>query len=135
VRVKTGYEHRRLSIEMIALIDVVFLLLVFFIYVMLSMAVENSLDVNLPDAQGRAGEQGIVITIDKDNRMLLEGESLPMDRLVDQVSRRAAQGGFPVIIRGDRAAHLGTAVELLASLRLRGVKRISFLTQKRGPGE
>jgi len=135
VKVKTGYEHRRLNIELIALIDVVFLLLVFFIYAMLSMAVEDSLDVNLPDARGQDRRQGIVITINKDNLLLLDGESMPMDRLVEAVGRRCAGSGLPVIIQGDRAASLGAAVELLAGLRLRGVERVSFLVQKRGAGE
>jgi len=38
----------RPRIEMLPLIDIVFLLLVFFIYAMLSMAVHRGMDVNLP---------------------------------------------------------------------------------------
>jgi biopolymer transport protein ExbD len=41
---------RRPRIEMIPLIDVVFLLLVFFIYSMLSMTIHRGLPVNLPTA-------------------------------------------------------------------------------------
>jgi len=132
VKVKTGYEDKRLSIELIALIDVVFLLLVFFIYAMLSMAVEDSLGLNLPETHGDSSQPGIVITLNKDNQLYLEGEAMPLDRLVSAVSRRYKQSGLPVIIRGDRTADLGAAVELLGALRRRGVKRASFRVQERG---
>jgi len=47
MRLKPGIRPRP-RIEMLPLIDIVFLLLVFFIYAMLSMAVHRGMDVNLP---------------------------------------------------------------------------------------
>ena len=41
-------NKKRARIEMLPMIDIVFLLLVFFIYAMLSMAVHRGLPVNLP---------------------------------------------------------------------------------------
>ena len=48
MRVNLG-ARRRARIEMLPLIDIVFLLLVFFIYAMLSMAVHRGLPVALPE--------------------------------------------------------------------------------------
>lgn len=44
------YPRRVARIEMLPLIDIVFLLLVFFIYAMLSMAVHNGLQLDLPES-------------------------------------------------------------------------------------
>ena len=44
------YKRKRARIEMVPLIDIVFLLLVFFIYAMLSMAVHKGMKVDLPKA-------------------------------------------------------------------------------------
>lgn len=65
-------------IEMLPLIDIVFLLLVFFIYAMLSMAVHRGQKVDLPASAGATleeeraigvtmsrGEDGIVISVDE----------------------------------------------------------------------
>ena len=41
-------DTRKVRIEMVPMIDCMFLLLVFFIYAMLSMAVHRGLPVNLP---------------------------------------------------------------------------------------
>ena len=49
MKVPSGYVGiKKPRIEMLPLIDIVFLLLVFFIYAMLSMAVHRSLPVKLP---------------------------------------------------------------------------------------
>ncbi len=43
-----NYSKKQPRIEMLPLIDIVFLLLIFFIYTMLSMSVHHGLDLNLP---------------------------------------------------------------------------------------
>ena len=45
MRLESGYENRRARIEMLPLIDIVFLLLVFFIYAMLSMVAHRGMKV------------------------------------------------------------------------------------------
>ena len=47
MRLTSGYEERKARIEMLPLIDIVFLLLVFFIYAMLSMTIHRGLEVEL----------------------------------------------------------------------------------------
>jgi biopolymer transport protein ExbD len=135
VRVKTGYEAKRINIELIALIDVVFLLLVFFIYAMLSMAVQKSLGVNLPRAEASSRQEGITITLNRLGQFFLEGEPLTIEKLVPLVSRRYKQSNRPVLIQGDRSAGLGLAVELLAELRAQGVEKVFFMVQDRREGE
>jgi biopolymer transport protein ExbD len=135
VRVKTGYEAKRINIELIALIDVVFLLLVFFIYAMLSMAVQKSLGVNLPRAEASSRQEGITITLNRLGQFFLEGEPLELVKLVPIVSRRYKQSNRPVLIQGDRSAGLGLAVELLAELRAQGVEKVFFMVQDRREGE
>ena len=49
MKIKT-YSKKPPRIEMLPLIDIVFLLLIFFIYAMLSMSVHNGLDLNLPSS-------------------------------------------------------------------------------------
>ncbi len=131
MRLKTGYEDKRINIEMIALIDVVFLLLVFFIYAMLSMAVQKSLDMTLPDAEGSQKEQGIVITLNQYSRFFFEGKAMQMHEIVPMASLRHTQTGLPIIIQGDRKARLGEAIELLSELRKKGIEAVSFQVHKR----
>jgi len=123
----TGYENRRARIEIVPLIDVVFLLLVFFIYAMLSMTVYRGLRVTLPRAGGAVEEAGpLVITIAADDGLWLDDRPVSVEEAVARAVAHTADGAGPVLINGDREAGLGTAVELLARLQKADVQSVSF---------
>jgi len=56
-------ENKKVRIEMLPLIDVVFLLLVVFIYTMLSMAVHNGLPVLLPQSSTAKPETDLTLSV------------------------------------------------------------------------
>jgi len=62
-------EINKPRIEMLPLIDVVFLLLVVFIYTMLAMAVHKGMPISLPESSVVKPEKDTImsVTIDKDN--------------------------------------------------------------------
>ena len=95
---------------MMSLMDVMFLVLVFFIYCIFDMAVHKGFKVDLPDAAG-AAEKGerIVVTILPDDTMQLNGML-----------------NLPVLISGDRKSSLGTGIELLSALKAAGVEKATF---------
>lgn len=126
MQVDGGFGRKRARIEMIALIDVVFLLLVFFIYAMLSMTVFRGLELDLPRAEGRVQPEAIIITLDRDNRLIAEDRVLEPDLLVIWAMAEHSRTGLPVLIRGDREADLGIALELLAGLQGAGLESVSF---------
>ena len=126
MQVDSGFERKRARIEMIALIDVVFLLLVFFIYAMLSMTVLRGLELSLPKAEGRVQRETILVTLDRDNRLIVNGRVMESTQLVSWAMAEHSRTGLPVLIRGDRKANLGVALELLAALQEAGLEAVSF---------
>ena len=114
---------------MTSLMDVMFLVLVFFIYCIFDMSVHRGLKVELPEARGELekGER-IVVTILPDDSMQLNGMPLPRDEIVARVAALGrANVKAPVIVSGDRKASLGAGIELLSALKGAGVERASFL--------
>lgn len=132
--VDSGFGRRRARIEMIALIDVVFLLLVFFIYAMLSMTVFRGLELNLPRAEGSIQRNAIVVILDRENRLSAEGSILEADQIVVWAITEHRRTDLPVLIRGDREADLGIALELLAALRKAGLEAVSFQVENPSGG-
>ena len=119
---------------MTSLMDVMFLVLVFFIYCIFDMAVHKGLKVDLPNAGG-AAEKGerIVVTILADDSMQLNGIPMLRDEVVSRVrDLNAAQMNLPVLISGDRKSSLGVGIELLSALKAVGVEKASF--QVKGEG-
>lgn len=114
-------------VEMIPLMDVVFLLLVFFIYAFLSMSVQKGLQVNLPKAAGESVTgPSLQIVITADNRLYFEEKPVDLStELVGLVAERYRERGEPVLIRADGDARLGPAIELMSELKSAGVDRVT----------
>ena len=123
-----GKKRRQVRLEMTSLMDVMFLVLVFFIYCIFDMAVHKGLKVELPNAAG-ADEKGerIVITIKPDDSIQLNGMDLSKADVIARVKElNAVKMKLPVLISGDRKSSLGTGIELLSDLKAAGVEKASF---------
>ena len=131
-----GRRRRRgARLEMTSLMDVMFLVLVFFIYCIFDMAVHRGVKVELPSAAG-AMEKGerIVITISADDSLQLNGAPTTREEVVRKVRELAAANvSWPVLVSGDRKSSLGTGIELLAELKSAGVEKVSFQVNGRQP--
>ncbi len=121
-------RRRGARLEMTSLMDVMFLVLVFFVYCIFDMAVHKGVKVDLPNAAG-ADEKGerIVLTICADNSLQLNGEATTRAAVVAKVKELyAVDMRLPVLISGDRQSSLGTGIEILSDLKAAGVEKVSF---------
>ena len=127
MRLSSGYDDRKARMEMISLMDVMFLILVVFVYSFFSMSVHRGRRVDLPAAKGsqQKGEQTI-ITLAADNTLYLNKQPMPLDALVLATVKLWRASAAPVLISADKAASLGTGIELLGKLKNGGVERVAF---------
>ena len=128
-------RRRGVRLEMTSLMDVMFLVLVFFIYCIFDMAVHKGLKVDLPRAAGvdEKGER-IVITILPDDALQFNGEPISREDAVAKVRElNAVHMNLPVLISGDRKSSLGLGIELLSQLKSAGVEKVSFQVSGREP--
>lgn len=138
--IKTGFEDRKARVEFLPLIDVVFLLLVFFIYAMLSMVVHRGIEVSLPSGGTTQVSQKdyINITIDAQNQISVDGVPVSLESLVLQVKQAmsllaAGESDTPIFIAGDKASDLGIALKVLDRLRAAGYASVSFELEQEQP--
>lgn len=121
--------RRRARIEMVPLIDTVFLLLVFFIYAMLTMTVHRSVKVDLPKAGMPEPQlkEHVVVTLDADGGLFVNEEPVEEDELLSAVreSLRLSEHRI-VVIDGDRKAALGRGVRILERLSHLDDVRVAF---------
>lgn len=124
-------EMRRARIEMIPLMDCIFLLLTFFIYASLSMTLHRGIKVHLPAASTAEVEKQsrLTISITADGRLYLDKEQVTVNQLLTQVkSRQQKDKKLAVFINADKQAHVGLAITVLDLLRKNDVTQVSFLT-------
>lgn len=116
------------------LIDVVFLLLVFFMLTS-HFVREEAMNIDLPVAEsGEAtGEDDqLEVVVDADGRFLLNDHFVEAGAL-EATLHKALQGrsNKVVRIRGDRGAALGTAVSVLDAARKAGAASVDIVTERR----
>jgi biopolymer transport protein ExbD len=134
MRLASGYEERKARIEMVPLIDCMFLLLVFFMYAMVSMTVHRGIRVNLPKGAGATQKTTpVLLTIAPDNAIRLGDRVLDLEAAVGEAAAQAKGRKAPVLIGGDRASDLGVALELLSRLKEAGVEQVTFLVERETP--
>ncbi len=120
------------EINMTPLIDMVFILLIFFI-VTTSFVKETGIDVNRPTAQSaeREAEGNILIAISNDGEIWLDRRQISLDSVRPHVERLHAEnpeGG--IVILADTSSRTGILVKVIDQARLAGVSRVSIAAQE-----
>lgn len=119
------------------LIDVVFLLLIFFVTSQIYAQWEAEIQIALPSARTadqRSRQVGeIVVNIGRDGTIAVGGQTLTEERLTTILSRLAlAYPGQAVILRADRRTEYDAVIRVLDLCRRSGVWNISFATLPSG---
>lgn len=118
-------------IPMTPMIDIVFLLLIFFITTSVFARLENELSITVPTAESaetpkrNLGE--LIVNLRSDGTLVINQRNVTLDQLRLLLARIAKQ--YPdqsVIIRGDRQAALEYAIDILDICAKSGVWNVSF---------
>ncbi|CAK8723911.1 Biopolymer transport protein ExbD [Candidatus Electrothrix laxa] len=132
---KLKYRKRKPArIELMPLIDVIFLLLVFFIYTMLSMTVHHGQQVNLPesDTAGLEMAEAVGITIQAANgglKLFVDEEPvelLQLKQLLEQKKTASKDKNPDVQIFADKSVSYQGLFQVLDQIRQAGLTSISL---------
>jgi len=130
MKVNRGAQ-KRARIEILPLIDIVFLLLVFFIYAMLSMAIHRGIPVNLPSSSSSSIEKELVlsVTIKESGEILVDDDQTPLKGLARLLKRRAKGHESPgILLFADKKVSCQLLVKVLDQIKMADIHRISLQT-------
>ena len=123
--------------RILPMINVVFLLLIFF---MLAgrLAAGDPLQISPPSSNSDAPVAGqeLLILVGADGRLALGNEVMGAEALRSAIAARMAQGpGAAVHLKANSAAEANDVIEVMSLLRDAGVERLTLLTLPRGDSE
>lgn len=123
-------RRRQARVEMLPLIDVVFLIMVFLIYAMLAMAVYKGMPVELPSSGSIAPSpvESIALTIQKDGAIWLDKLPVSPGKLHHDITRMIhTKGKEPAVqIFADAMLPYQKLFNVLDILKKAGIKKISL---------
>lgn len=134
---RTGRARRTAIIELAPMIDVVFLLIVFFM-VAATFAKRSFIELDLPNEAGRGAGHGawdVVINIDREGRVVTGDQEGVMTRSVpDLLAGAIGQWGEEtrVLVRADRRASSESLNRVMDDIRNAGVRWADLATQPGG---
>ena len=133
MKVPSGYLGiKKPRIEMLPLIDIVFLLLVFFIYAMLSMAVHRSLPVTLPVSSTAEinTELNLTITVRQDGDVFLDNSKISLEELQAVLQDKAQKVGGDQTVQAelfaDKELSYQELYRVLDIIRSAGIANVSL---------
>lgn len=127
MKIKSRYKHRAL-IDITSLIDLVFLLVAFFM-VTSSLGSESSITVHLPRAvqSGEYKQGNMTITVNEKNEIFIDDIKIEKQMLLSELKgRKESLKDGSVIIRGDRKSSYETIVLIIDNLNQAGIPRFSI---------
>jgi biopolymer transport protein ExbD len=123
---------KKLRIEIIPMIDVIFFLLVFFMISSFAMTRLNSVPVSLPktSASAKAQKQDFIISIKKDGSLYVNKTQLNLENighhLADEMKDHPQE---MVVINADQGVNYGLVVKVMDRARQIGVRKFALATE------
>lgn len=129
-----GLQRNRKIISLTPLIDIVFLLLVFFMLTA-HFVKDKALDITLPEAESAKAiddNEALEIILDKTGHVLINEKYISLSEL-DSVldSLLKDRSNKRLILRGDEVAQLGVTVKVMDAARKAGAESLDILTVNR----
>ena len=127
IQLNTVIRRRRPSLT--PMIDVVFLLLIFFMLVA-RFGVDKVIDINLPSALGQSSQyEGAprLVEIKPDNIVLLNGTQISLDQLSSKLSQLMPSPNALIIVRSSAEANTQDLLDVLLYLKSEKIMNVSVL--------
>jgi len=133
---KTHCQMSKGMVDPAPLVNVVFLLLLFFI-LNSSLVMQSGFGVSLPGGGGTPMTitfQTLVVTVARDDLLFLNEQPVPLDKL-EQALREAAQQRHThdLVIKADKRVSVGTWAEIASIANRAGLTTVNMAARPEGP--
>ena len=127
----TSDENDNVEINLSPMIDMVFILLIFFIVTTVFVE-ETGVEVNKPEAAAaiQLEKNSILIAVTADNKVIYGGRDIGISGVSPIIKRLTLQEDIPVIIQADEGANHGVFSRVYGEAKLAGAKSINFSTKR-----
>ena len=134
---KTRCQISRGLIDAAPLVNVVFLLLLFFV-LNSQFVMQRGVSVDLAslDVPMNGVFQSLVVTVARDDLVFFNDQPIPLDKLEQTLREAVQQGrGRELIIRAGSQVSIGTEVEIMSAANRAGITMVNMAARPGGPAE
>jgi len=127
-------KRRAPSIIIVSLVDILTILLIFFVVSTTFKRDQPEVQINLPDSKTSSKTSSdvehAVVSVNENYEIRLDGQVVGIDDLEASVRNLAATRRSTLALQADKKASFGTIVKVMDALKLAGVKNLPAFTRE-----
>jgi biopolymer transport protein ExbD len=127
-------KRRAPSIIIVSLVDVLTILLIFFVVSTTFKKDQPEVQINLPESKtatnAPAELEHALVTVDQNDEIKLDGKAMGVEELEGAVRALPATRKSSLALQADKKASFGTIVKVMDALKLAGVKNLPAFTRE-----
>jgi len=127
-------KRRAPSIIIVSLVDILTILLIFFVVSTTFKRDQPEVQINLPDSKtstkASSEQEHAVVSVNENDEVRLDGQVVGIDDLEAAVKNLAATRRSTLALQADKKASFGMIVKVMDALKLAGVKNLPAFTHE-----
>jgi biopolymer transport protein ExbD len=126
-------KKRAPSIIIVSLVDILTILLIFFVVSTTFKRDQPEVQVNLPEAKTATKKpselEHSIVTVDQNNQVMLDSKPIDVNDLENAVRNLPPTKRSSIALQADKKASFGTIIKVMDALKLAGVKNLPAFTR------
>jgi biopolymer transport protein ExbD len=127
-------KKRAPSIIIVSLVDVLTILLIFFVVSTTFKKDQPEVQINLPEAKTAksvpAELEHAIVSVDQNDGIKLDGRAIEVEQLEEAVRDLPATRRSSLALQADKKASFGIIIKVMDALKLAGVKNLPAFTKE-----
>ncbi|HEY3600477.1 MAG TPA: biopolymer transporter ExbD [Chthoniobacterales bacterium] len=130
-------KRRAPSIIIVSLVDILTILLIFFVVSTTFKKDQPQVNINLPESKTSTSKpadlEHVIVTVDAQDQLKLDGKDIEVGDLQEAVTNLPPTRKSTLVLKADEKASFGMIVKVMDALKLAGVKNLPAFTQAATP--
>ncbi len=126
-------KRRAPSIIIVSLVDILTILLIFFVVSTTFKKDQPEVQINLPESKtatkAPAETEHAIVTVDESDAVKLDNKSINVDQLETAVRDLTAERRATLVLQADKKASFGIIIKVMDALKLAGVRNLPAFTR------
>src|SRR5215468_738654 len=130
-------KRRAPSIIIVSLVDILTILLIFFVVSTTFKKDQPQVDINLPESKTSTSKpaelEHAIVSVDANDELKLDGKAIAVDELQKAIMDLPSERKSTLVLKADEKASFGVIVKVMDALKLAGIKNLPAFTQPGTP--
>ena len=129
-------KRRAPSIIIVSLVDILTILLIFFVVSTTFKKDQPEVEINLPESKTSTSKpaelEHAIVSVDANDALKLDGKAIAVDDLQEAITNLPPARKSTLVLKADEKASFGIIIKVMDALKLAGVKNLPAFTQTHG---